>query len=420
MLMQLRFLGACQEVGRSAIAVKTDRSRILMDYGVMINHEVVFPVHISPRDLDAVVLSHAHLDHSGLVPLFYVHSKLPVYGVEPTFKLTKVLVRDMIKLSGYYLPFEYIDLESMMNHSVAVEYDSKFEVGDSEVTLVNAGHIPGSAQIILESDGKRVLYTGDYNLVPTHLVTGAEKAYKGLDAIVIESTYATEDHPDRIESESSFVLACKQVVEDGGTVLVPAFGVGRSQEIICMLADHNFSYPVYVDGMALDAIRMLEEYPKSLRDEQRFKSAMRQAEQITNWNKRRHAARTAGVIVSPAGMLKGGASVFYMENIARDEKNGIFLVSYQVEGSPGRILLDEGRFTLRGKARKVKARVEKFDFSSHGGKTQLQETLREVDKTTRVFVIHGDESNCARLADWASHDLGLRTTTPRLGEAYDV
>jgi putative mRNA 3-end processing factor len=326
----------------------------------------------------------------------------------------------MIKLSGYYLPFEYIDLESMMNHTVPVEYHSAFKVGDANVTLVNAGHIPGSAQIIIESDGKRVLYTGDFNLVPTHLVPGADRAYKGLDAIVIESTYASEDHPDRVESERNFVLACKQVIEDGGTVLVPAFGVGRSQEIICMLADHNFSYPVYVDGMALDAIRMLEENPQSLRDEQRFKSAMRQAEQITNWGTRRHAARTAGVIVSPAGMLKGGASVFYMENIASDDKNGIFLVSYQVEGSPGRILLDEGRFMLRGKARKVKAKVEKFDFSSHGGKTQLEETLREVDKRTRVFVIHGEESNCRRLADWATQELGLQTAIPRSGEAYDV
>jgi putative mRNA 3-end processing factor len=391
-----------------------------MDYGVMINHEVGFPVHVSPKDLDAVVLSHAHLDHSGLVPLFYVHSKLPLYGVEPTFKLTKVLVRDMIKLSGYYLPFEYIDLESMLSHTVPVEYGSKFKAGDMEVTLVNAGHIPGSSQIIVEADGKRVLYTGDFNLVPTHLVAGADRAYKGLDAIVIESTYASEDHPDREESERNFVLACKQVVEDGGTVLVPAFGVGRSQEIICMLADHNFSHPVYVDGMALDAIRMLEEYPGALRDGERFKSAMRQAVQIGNWNTRRHAARTAGVIVSPAGMLKGGASVFYMENIARNEKNGIFLVSYQVEGSPGRILLEEGRFLLRGKATKVKARVEKFDFSSHGGRSQLQETLRELDKTTRVFVIHGEEGNCKNLSDWASHEVGLQTTIPKTGETHDV
>jgi len=418
--MQLRFLGACREVGRSAVVVKNSRSQILMDYGVMINHDVGFPVHVSPKDLNAVVLTHAHLDHSGLIPLFYVHSRLPVYGVEPTFKLTKVLVRDMIKLSGYYLPFEYIDLESMMSHAVPVDYRSTFKVEDANLTLVNAGHIPGSAQITVESGGKRVLYTGDFNLIPTHLVPGADHAYNDLDAIVIESTYATEDHPDRTESERDFVLACKEVVEKGGTVLVPAFGVGRSQEILCMLADHNFTYPIFVDGMALDAIRMLEAHPDSLRNQEHFRKAMREAEQIRNWNERRRAARTAGVIVSPAGMLKGGASVFYMENIAKNEDNGIFLVSYQVQGSPGRILLDEGRFILHGKARKVEARVEKFDFSSHGGKTQLEQTLKELDRRTKVFVIHGEEASCKRLADFAANELGLQTTTPRPGEICDV
>jgi putative mRNA 3-end processing factor len=391
-----------------------------MDYGVMINHEVGFPVHVSPKDLDAVVLTHAHLDHSGLIPLFYVHSKIPVYGVEPTFKLTRVLVRDMIKLSGYYLPFEYLDLESMMNHAVPVEYHSKFKVGDAEINMVNAGHIPGSAQIVVEEDGRRILYTGDYNLIPTHLVPGADREYRNLDAIVIESTYAMEDHPDRAESERNFVLACKEVVEGGGTVLVPAFGVGRSQEIICMLADHNFNHPVFVDGMALDAIRMLEQHPNSLRNEQVFRRAMRETEQIKNWNGRRRAARTEGVIISPAGMLKGGTSVFYMENIASNKDNGIFLVSYQVKGSPGRILHDEGRFILHGKARKVNARVEKFDFSSHGGKTQLEETLKELDKTTRVFAVHGEEANCRHLAEWASQELGLQASTPRPGEAYDL
>jgi len=418
--MQLRFLGACQEVGRSAYAVKTANSQILMDYGVMINHEVSFPIHISPKELNAVVLTHAHLDHSGLVPMLYLHSKLPLYGVEPTFKLSKVLVRDMIKLSGYYLPFEYMDLENMLSHAVSVEYNSQFKINDASVSMINAGHIPGSAQIIIESDGRRVLYTGDFNLVPTHLVPGADRQYNNLDAIIIESTYAGDDHPDRVESERNFVLACKEVVEDGGTVLVPAFGVGRSQEIICMLSDHNFSHPIFVDGMALDAIRMLEQHPGSLRDGDLFKKAMRQAEQITNWNERRKAARTAGVIVSPAGMLKGGASVFYMENLAHNNHNGIFLVSYQVEGSPGRMLLDEGRFILRGKARKVEARVEKFDFSSHGGKSQLHETLKEVDKKTRVFVVHGEEAKCKLLADWASNELGLQTMTPQPGESIDI
>jgi len=418
--MQVRFLGACQEVGRSAYAVKTANSQILMDYGVMINHEVTFPIHIPPKDLSAVLLTHAHLDHSGLVPMLYLHSKLPVYGVEPTFKLSKVLVRDMIKLSGYYLPFEYMDLENMLSHAVSVEYNSQFKINDASVSMINAGHIPGSAQIIIESDGRRVLYTGDFNLVPTHLVPGADRQYNNLDAIIIESTYAGDDHPDRVESERNFVLACKEVVEDGGTVLVPAFGVGRSQEIICMLSDHNFSHPIFVDGMALDAIRMLEQHPRSLRDSDLFKKAMRQAEQITNWNERRKAARTAGVIVSPAGMLKGGASVFFMENLAHNNHNGIFLVSYQVEGSPGRMLLDEGRFILRGKARKVEARVEKFDFSSHGGKSQLHETLKEVDKKTRVFVVHGEEAKCKLLAEWASNELGLQTSTPKPGESIDI
>ncbi|MGA3405231.1 MAG: MBL fold metallo-hydrolase [Candidatus Bathyarchaeia archaeon] len=419
--MQLRFLGACQEVGRSAYAVKTANGQILMDYGVMINHDVSFPVHVSPKDLNAVVLTHAHLDHSGLIPLFYLHaSKLPVYGIEPTFKLTKVLVRDMIKLSGYFLPFEYIDLETMLNHVVPVDYNSEFKIGEATVKMINAGHIPGSAQIIVQSDGRRILYTGDFNLIPTHLVPGADREYHNLDAIIIESTYAGEDHPDREESERNFVLACREVVESGGTVLVPAFGVGRSQEIICMLSDHNFPYPVFVDGMALDAIRMLEQHPQSLRDQEQFKKAMRQADQISNWNDRRKAARTAGVIISPAGMLKGGASVFYMENIAGNEHNGIFLVSYQVQGSPGRILLDEGRFILHGKAKKVNARVEKFDFSSHGGKTQLHETLAEVDKKTHVFVVHGEEDKCKLLADWATHELGLETSVPKSGELIDV
>jgi putative mRNA 3-end processing factor len=391
-----------------------------MDYGVMINHEVSFPVHVSPKDLDAVVLTHAHLDHSGLVPLFYVHSKLPLFGVEPTFKLTKVLVRDMIKLSGYYLPFEYIDLENMLGRATAAGYCSPIKIGDTTVTMVNAGHIPGSAQVIIEAEGKRILYTGDFNLIPTHLVPGADRNYRNLDAIIIESTYAAQDHPNREESERNFVLACNEVVEGGGTVLVPAFGVGRSQEIICMLSDHNFSHPLFVDGMALDAIRTLEEHPNALRDQEKFKKAMRNAEHITNWHERRRAARTAGVIISPAGMLKGGASVFFMENLAQNEKNGIFLVSYQVEGSPGRILLDEGRFILHGKTRKVAARVEKFDFSSHGGKTQLQDTLKEVDKKTHVFVVHGEEANCNLLAEWSTHELGLTASTPGPGQTFDV
>jgi putative mRNA 3-end processing factor len=418
--MNIRFLGACTEVGRSGVQVRIGEKSILLDYGVMVDHQIGFPVHVSPKDLHGIVVTHAHLDHSGLVPMFFVKSRLPVYGVEPTFALANILIRDMIKLSGYYLPYEFMDLETMMEHIVNVPYRHPFEVGKGTVTLLNAGHIPGSCQALVEAEGKRVVYTSDFNLKPTRLVGSADCKYGELDAIIIESTYAKEDHPDREEAEKQLVAACTEIVEDGGTVLIPAFGVGRSQEIMCMLAAHNFEHTVYVDGMALKAIEILGEHEPALVDPQLFRSAVKSAEWVRNWHDRRRAVKGPGVIVSPAGMLKGGASVFYMESVARGNKNGIILVSYQVEGSPGRVLLDEGKYMLHGKLQKVSAKVLKFDFSSHGGRSELHRCLESVGKKTKVFAVHGDEDSCTVLADWAKKQLGLESFVPRAGESYDI
>lgn len=418
--MKIRFLGACQEVGRSGIAIKTKERHLLLDYGVMVDHEIGYPVHISPKDIDGIILSHAHLDHSGLIPLFYIRGRLPTFAVEPTFGFAEILIKDMIKLSGYYLPFEYLDLRTFMDHVVRVEYNREFNVGGAVARLVNAGHIPGSSQIIVEFGGKRVLYTADFNLTPTRLVGGADRTYKDLDGIIIESTYALEDHPDRDQTEIDFVNACTEVVEENGTVLVPAFGVGRSQEVMCMLKARNFEHPVFVDGMALDAIKTLEGYPNSLGDPELFRRAVDDAEWINSWQDRRRAVKTPCVIVSPAGMLKGGAAVFYMESMARSQKNGIFLVSFQVQGSPGRILLDERRFGMHGKVTRVNARVEKFDFSSHGGKTQLRETLQMLDGKTKVFVIHGEPESCEALVNYARTELRLDALAPRPGETHEL
>jgi len=418
--MKIRFLGACSEVGRSGVEVSLGNKSILLDYGVMVDHEIGFPVHISPNQLHGIVATHAHLDHSGLIPMFYVRGRLPVYGVQPTFALTSILVRDMIKLSGYYLPYEFMDLEKMMEHTVSVPYNRPFNVGDATVTLLNAGHIPGSSQAVVESQGKRIAYTSDFNLSATRLVGSADCNYGELDALVIESTYAKEDHPDRDESEKQFVDACSEIVEDGGTVLVPAFGVGRSQEVMCMLSARNFRYPVYVDGMALTAIKVLEDHKSALVDPQLFESAVKKAEWIRNWNDRRRAVKNPGVIVSPAGMLKGGAAVFYMESVAQGEKNGVILVSYQVEGSPGRVLLDEGRYMIRGRLQRVNAKVLKFDFSSHGGRSELLRCLETVDKKARVFAVHGEEDSCRVLADWATKEAGLTSVVPKAGESFDI
>jgi putative mRNA 3-end processing factor len=418
--MIIRFLGACGEVGRSGVQVKLREKSILLDYGVMVDHQIGFPVHVSPRDLHGIVATHAHLDHTGLVPMFYVRSRLPVYGLEPTFALTEILVRDMIKLSGYYLPYEFMDLETMMEHAVNVPYRHPFEVGNGTVTLLNAGHIPGSSQVLIEAEGKRIVYTSDFNLKATRLVGSADCNYGELDALIIESTYAKEDHPDRDESEKQLVAACNEIVEDGGTVLIPAFGVGRSQEIMCMLAAHNFSHSIYVDGMALVAINVLEEHESALVDPQLFRSAVKKAEWVRNWHERRRAVKGPGVIISPAGMLKGGASVFYMESVARGRKNGIILVSYQVEGSPGRVLLDEGKYMLHGRLERVNAKVLKFDFSSHGGRSELFRCLESVDERTKVFAVHGDEDSCVVLADWANKHVGLKSFVPKSGESYEI
>jgi putative mRNA 3-end processing factor len=419
--MKIRCMGACQEVGRSAFAVNVGEKDVVLDYGVMVNHHVGFPMHIPPKQVEAIILTHAHLDHVGSVPLFFVHGGVPIYGVQPTFTLTTLIIKDFLKLSGYYLPYEYIDLQTMLKHEREIQYRAPIDVGDAHVTLVNAGHIPGSAQTLIEYEGKRLLYTADFNRQPTRLVDGADpEYYKNLDGIIIEGTYATEDHPARDELEKEFVSKVTEVVERKGTVLVPAFGIGRSQELLTVLSAHNFEHPVFVDGMALDAMDLLLKFPEALRDARIFERASKTAHWVENWHDRRKAAKTPGVIISPAGMLKGGASVFYMENIAQRRDNAIFMVSFQVPGSPGRILLERKKFVIHGRARPVEAQIERFDFSSHGGKRELELTLSELDKKTKVFVVHGAEGNCKTLAEWASKEMGLEATAPKTGDLLEL
>ena len=418
--MKIRFLGGCEEVGRSAVHVRCGERGILLDYGVMMDHEVGFPVHVSPREIDTVFLTHAHLDHTGSTPIFYIRGKISTYGVEPTFQQTELLIKDFIHLTGYYLPFEYLDLQSMMGHCVDVPYGKDIMVGSAKVSLLNAGHIPGSSQILIDSGGKRLLYTGDFNTSKTQLLESAQQNYGELDAVIIESTYAEESHPDRRKMEEEFIQRASEVVEGGGTVLVPAFGVGRSQEILCVLEAYHFDHPVFVDGMALKANRILAEHPNSLRDPDLFSRAMRRAEWIDKWHDRRKAAKTPSVIVSPAGMLKGGAAVFYMESVAMSDRNAIFLVSYQIPGTPGRLLQERGQFLLHGKIRKVGASVEKFDFSSHCGREGLRETLLKIDGKTKVFMVHGAEGNCSRLASWASKEAGLYAEAPKTGQTVEI
>jgi putative mRNA 3-end processing factor len=418
--LQLGFLGGTREVGRIAISVKTEKTQVLMDYGTMLNHEPGFPMHVPPKDVNAILLSHSHLDHSGAIPIFYVQGKKPLYTNRLSAELNQLLISDFIHLSSYYLPFEYLELKSMMQNSKYVDFDVEQKVGDIAFQFKNAGHIPGSVQMLIETEGKKLLYTGDFNILNTRLLDGARMDYKDLDVVIIESTYANEEHTDRKELEKRFVDTCTEVVDKGGTVLVPAFGVGRSQELACVLSAHHFEHAVTIDGMAREVSRLMMNYSQFLKDERAFSDAVHSANWVEGWRDRRRASKMPGVIISPAGMLKGGPAVFYTSKIGKKSNNAIFLVSYQIPGTPGKELLEKGICVIDGKMRKVKAQVQHFDFSSHCGASELKEALSRLGGKPKVYVVHGAEGNCELLAKWAKSELGLEATAPRAGDTFSI
>ena len=418
--MQVGFLGGAREVGRISISVKTKKTQALLDYGVMFDHEPGFPMHVPPKEVDALILTHSHLDHSGALPIFYIHGKTPLYTNRLNLDLSQLLIKDFIHLSGYYLPFEYLELKTMMKSNKHLDFGVEEKVGDMKFKLLNAGHTPGSAQVLIEAKGKKLLYTGDFNTTDSQLLAGATMDYGDLDAVVIESTYANADHADRKELERRFVESVTEVVEKGGIALVPAFGVGRSQEMACILAAHRFEYPVVLDGMTREASRIIMNHKEFLRDPKLFMNAMRSADWIDGWRDRRKAIKSPKVIISTAGMLKGGPAAFYVSKLGKKANNAIFLVSYQIPGTPGKELLEKGVCTIDGKVRKVKARYEHFDFSSHCGASQLKDSLQKLSGKPKVFVVHGEEENCKTFAKWAESELGLDAVAPKTGDTFEI
>jgi len=418
--LKIRFLGSAREVGRAAIYVRSEKAKVLLDYGVILDHVPGFPMHILPRDVDAVIMTHSHLDHSGAIPIFFIRDKKPVYGTNLTFEFASLLIKDFIHLSSYYLPFEILELRSMMKNSVNLNYREKHTVGDAEIQLLNSGHMPGSAHGLLEAEGKRLLYTSDYNLVETRLLGRADEDYGELDALIMESTYADEDHTERTSLERRFVESVNDVVESGGTVLVPAFSVGRSQEIACVLAAYHFEHSVTMDGMACEASRILMNHTDYLKDPRLFKDAVHMTNWVEGWKDRRLAVKKPGVIISPAGMLKGGPASFYVGKIGKKSNNAVFLVGYQIPGTPGHELLEKGRCVIDGKMRKVKSKVDFFDFSSHAGAKELKETVKNLKGNPTVYVVHGAEGNCQKFAKWVKEEAGFKAEAPKSGEEYVV
>ena len=415
-------LGGGRRVGASALLVEGSKGRLLLDYGVDISGpEPLFPLHVRPAELSAVVLSHAHLDHSGAAPLLYVSVKPKLFATRVTLQLSELLIQDFMKLSKYYIPYEVEQVAEMLSSATIVEPGAVVEERGMVIRFWSAGHIPGSLMVEAEIDGVRLLYTGDFNTIDTRLLRGASlEPFREADVVVMEATYAAFDHPPREAVEKAFVSDVLEVVEGGGTVLVPTFAVGRAQEILAILTKHGVRHPVYIDGMARRVNAILLENLDSLRDPDLFKAAVRRAIHVNGWEDRRRALREPSIIISPAAMLKGGAVVHYARELLENPRSAIFFVSYVMRDTPARTLLEEGVLELENLRKSVAARVEWYDFSSHCGRSELLKVIESLDPQARLVVVHSDEKVGAQFSEYVGKTFGIRTFYPADGEVIEL
>jgi putative mRNA 3-end processing factor len=420
--LKVTVLGAAKEVGRSAFLVNADHTSILMDYGVLLKREPIFPMHVKPKDIDAVVVSHAHLDHSGFVPSLFLSQSTEVeaLGTFPTFELSQLLIEDMIKISGFYLPFEYLDLVTMMKRSKSLQYREPYKINDVSVTLHESGHILGGSTVVVEHNKKRLFYTGDINTRGSKLLRPADLNLDDIDLMIIESTYSQTEQTPREQAEAELLEFAYEVVERKGTLFIPAFSVERAQEIACVLKAYNFSHKVAMDGMALKANEIMMRHPTFLRDPDIFKKAVTEAEWVSGWNRRKKIVREPCVIISPAGMLVGGTAVFYLQEMAKDNKNGIAIVSYQGEGTPGKTLLERRVTIFDGRVRRCLADVKRFEFSGHNSRSELFEILDRVKGNPRVLTVHGDGPSCTKFAEEIKLKYGYDAKAPDAGELIEM
>jgi len=392
--IEIRLLGGARKVGRVGILLNYKGESLLLDYGSEPSNEFKMPDVFDTRNLKGVILSHAHIDHSGAIPYIYKSiNKPPLIATPPTIDLSFLLIRDMMKILRYNVPFTEVELNEMIYRAVPLKYEREIKLGENFlITLHDAGHIPGSSSIEVKINNTKIWYTGDFNTRETRLHQPA-RIIEDADIVLLEATYSYRNHPQRIEEEKRLIKRLNEILEDRGSVLIPAFSVGRAQEILSILQYHGFRGTVAIDGMAKEATEIILRYNEYVKDSLLLEKAVKSVKWIKSKSARRKLLKKPSVIIAPAGMLGGGWAEWYMKQLALSEKNGIFLVSFQVEGTMGYKLLNERKIRYDGKDIQVKAQVEQFDFSAHNGKKELIELLEKIHNPKKIILIHGEEKH---------------------------
>jgi putative mRNA 3-end processing factor len=367
--------------------VLTDGPRkLLFDYGMTPARPPEYPLPVPPG-IDLACFTHAHLDHVGMGPAIGDNVSR-ILTTSMTGQLAELMLQDATKvarLEGFPSKYSIGDIRRFLERIISVEQGGTLHVKGAEVTLTPAGHVPGATMFLYRGE-KDLLFTGDVQTHPSQLV--GESKVMPCEVLVMESTYAGREHPSRSATEERFCQAIERVVDGGGQVVVPAFAMGRSQEIIMVLAKKGFE--VWVDGMARQVNELYYSNPRALRDARAFKRALADVRVVEEPRDRHEALRYADVIVTPSGMLDGGPALFYLGSLSKDPKSAVFLTGYQVEGSNGRELVERGTITVGGVTIRPSCQMDSFDFSAHAGHTELVQLARSANPK-KIVLMHGDK-----------------------------
>lgn len=404
--MQVTFLGGAGEVGRLAALFEVAGHRLLFDYGFTASKPPQFPERAPP--LDALFVTHCHLDHSGLVPEATRRHMAPVYCTDLTAEISELLWYDSIKIAdieGNPFPFKGEDVRAAFRNIEPLNFREEADLQGVEVRSHSAGHIPGAAMYEIKSDDV-TLFTGDLNNRATRLVNGARP--HPCRNLFIEGTYAGREHPDRSDLELEFLDRIDDVIYKGGQVILPAFAVGRSQELVLMLEDCG--HEVWMDGMGKRVSQTYLDNGTFLRSRGSLRAADGQVRYVKSNGQRERATEGADIIITTSGMLEGGPVGTYLRALARDPRNAVLLTGYQVEGTNGRRLMDERVVELDGETIKVEAQFEYFDFSSHAGHSDLVRFIGKCNPENVVIMHSGHPEVLAEDPELADFNIILPET----------
>ncbi len=448
--VRISALGGFREVGRSAILLQTRESQLLLDCGI--NPGTTSPLDAFPRldvsefdidTLDAVVISHAHLDHCGFLPFLYKYGyDGPVYCSAPTSNLMTLLQLDYLDVAnkqGYMAPYDQKDVRECVLHTLPLRYGAVTDISpDIRLTLHNAGHILGSSIVHLHiGEGlHNLVYTGDFKYAKTTLLEAAVTEFPRVETIITESTYgAMQDvMPTRIAAEERLASIINETLERGGKVIIPVPAVGRAQEIMLIIDGYMKrglikEAPVFIEGMISEATAIHTAYPEYLAREVRNSILYEgvnpfQSDYFTmveHPSAREEIVQgEPSIIMATAGMLEGGPVIDYFKRLASDERTTLIFVSYQIEGTLGRrvqkglaetpVLNAEGRIEIIN----VKLRVESIEgFSGHSDRRQIVNFVRRVTPhPEKVLVCHGERAKCLSIAGFLRRNFKVDAVAP--------